>query len=548
MIAKSSGLDLTPDARILYSSDSVVDILGHTPDEVANRSAWQFFHPGEVPLAKEVHGRGLKLDKAAALAYCHIKNRYGQWVCCECCFTVVYDVMVCCTSIYRKGMKSQSMKFRIHSTLEQEVTNLVSERAQEAPVIRRLFSSSPNDPRYHMLAHLSEKFNQGPQAQSHEPRAAMFLNRFTRTLTIMYATSGLSEIIGISGDDMKGRSFYYCIAENCLQDAVHCLENAKGNDSIAYLRFWFRDPRQDDQPNSPSDVDSDEEMTNLSTTDEETDGGITGDEGGYFGQSASTSSIRSQPHSSSTEMDVDSAGRNGNLKPSNGVHSFPQNGSRSSSDNSTNPADTHEAIFGEPTTAQSSVSSQNGSPERREPIELEAVVSCTSDGLVVCLRRARPVIPHPLHRPGQPTYTNGLFAAPWAAEPIIPGLQTQQPFNNPFAQQHAPELPPLQRVPQQQQTQYQNAHANMPATLKMGGPSSQDFMSSIRDTAIFAWALTGINGSLAEFGRGKPRGEAQPPDGFSIWNPDRSGHGQERRNGAAPNGYSFENTYGNAYH
>ncbi|KAI9663030.1 MAG: hypothetical protein M1821_008078 [Bathelium mastoideum] len=538
--------DLTPDARILYSSDSVVDILGHTPDEVVNRSAWQFFHPEEVPIAKEVHGRGLKLDKAAALAYCHIKNRNGEWVCCECCFTVVYDVMVCCTSIYRKGMKSQSTYSLVRSAAEERIVDIDAERAQEAPVIRRLFSSSPNDPRYHMLAHLSAKFSQGPQAQTHEPRAALFLNRFTRTLTIMYATSGLSEIIGISGDDMKGRSFYYCIAENCLQDAVHCLENAKGNDSIAYMRFWFRDPRQDDQPDSPTDIDSDEEMTNVSTTDEETEGhGI--DDDGSAHTHPSLSSVRTQAISSSTDMEIDSSGHNGDHNPSNGSASLPQTGSRSSSDNSTNPADTHEAIFGEPIRAQSSASSQNGSPEQREPIELEAVVSCTSDGLVVCLRRARPVIPHPLHRPGQPTYTNGLFAAPWAAEPIIPGLQIQQPFNNPFAQQHAPDIRVPHQIPQQQQAQYQNAYANAPTSLKMGGPSPQDFMSSIRDTAIFAWALTGINGSLAEFGRGKPQGEAQPPDGFPIWHPDRSGHGEERRNGAAPNGHSFENTYANAY-
>jgi PAS domain S-box-containing protein len=44
--------DLSDDAHILYSSDSIVDILGHTPDEVVNRSVWQFFHPDEIPLAK----------------------------------------------------------------------------------------------------------------------------------------------------------------------------------------------------------------------------------------------------------------------------------------------------------------------------------------------------------------------------------------------------------------------------------------------------------------------------------------------------------------
>jgi PAS domain-containing protein len=100
--------DLSEDAHILYSSDSIVDILGHTPDEVVNKSVWDFFHPDEVPIAQQLHGRSVRLDKASVLSYCRIKNRQGDWVGCECCFSIVYDVMVCCTSIYRQGLNSQS--------------------------------------------------------------------------------------------------------------------------------------------------------------------------------------------------------------------------------------------------------------------------------------------------------------------------------------------------------------------------------------------------------------------------------------------------------
>ena len=153
-------------------------------------------------------------------------------------------------------------------------------RALAAPVVRRIFSSSPKDPRYHMLTHISHKFDQPLKAQDHEPRAAMFLNRFTRTLTIMYATAGLEEIVGISADDLKGRSFYYCIAENCLQDAVKCLENAKGNDSIAYLRFWFRDPRIDDPQAAENQDDSDEEMT-TEMSEDMSEGGVNIQTQGY---------------------------------------------------------------------------------------------------------------------------------------------------------------------------------------------------------------------------------------------------------------------------
>lgn len=70
--------------------------------------------------------------------------------------------------------------------------------------MHKLFASSPKDPRYYMLSHLSSKFNLGPKQQTHKPRAALFLNRFTRTLTVMYATSSIKQIIGIARKAIKG--------------------------------------------------------------------------------------------------------------------------------------------------------------------------------------------------------------------------------------------------------------------------------------------------------------------------------------------------------
>jgi hypothetical protein len=297
-----------------------------------------------------------------------------------------------------------------------------------------------------MLSHLSSKFQLGPDEQTHEPRAALFLNRFTRSMTVMYATSGIEQIIGISGESMKGRSFYYCIALNCLEDAVRCLESAKGNDSIAYMRFFFRDPRQEDPPES-----EDETMTDVTSSDDE----------------------------------FDEARRNS----SNGV---------SSRDGGGPPHNVRTESYGSTDTRRSHMLSDGGSPQSEipeEPIELEAVISCTSDGLVVCLRRARPMLPGTMPAPQPAQQYNGIFAAPWAAQPVFHPAPPQMP-PYPLGAQHpamssaAPSL------------QFQNA-----------------FMQSIRDVAVFAWALTGINGSLAEYARGTPKGESQPPEGFPIWNP-----------------------------
>lgn len=370
---------------------------------------------------------------------------------------------------------------------------IVAERALEAPIVRRIFTSSPRDPRYHMLSHISAKFAQSAKSQQHEPRAAMFLNRFTRTLTIMYATTGIEEIVGIPAESIRGRSFYYCIAENCLNDAVKCLENAKGNDSIAYLRFWFRDPRQDDIPPPPDDEDSDEEMT--------TDVSIDESEGGVDLQSrVATSSEGDSPTLGRVAdgMDIDDE-----TKPDSRTSS-------NESGDSTAPQDTHAAIFGHGLTANSSDSSLEPWPERQrrppvEAIEIEAVISCTSDGLVVCLRKARPMLPHPTHRPSKPVYENGLFAAPWATEPTLPPIESRPGAG--FGNSFAPSLGP------------QGAHHNRMSPPKASHDQS-DFMKAIRDQAIFAWALTSINGALQEYGSGKPLGESLPEHGLPVWASD----------------------------
>lgn len=101
--------DLTEEARILYSSGSIVDVLGYTPEEVHNRVVWQFFHPEELEFSKANYRREVALDKVVVSSYCRLKNRQGDWISCECNFSIVYDVMVCCTCSYRCGIESHSM-------------------------------------------------------------------------------------------------------------------------------------------------------------------------------------------------------------------------------------------------------------------------------------------------------------------------------------------------------------------------------------------------------------------------------------------------------
>ena len=335
----------------------------------------------------------------------------------------------------------------------------------------------------------------------------------------MYATDGLAKVLGISAQQLNGKSFYYCIQENCLQDAVRCLESAKANDSIAYLRFWFRDPREDDT------TEHDETMSDAPSSDfDDDDGGVNLD--GHMATEGSEhpTDIEGSEHAMISASESGYSGSRGSVD--NGSDQHGQGSSvdpRSSSGNSTDMgADAADAIWDEPPSTPSSSSSLSVEGERRRnsrlrdthqprsQIELEAVVSCTSDGLVVVLRSARPIpVPrtvHPSQRTSQPTYANGLFASPWGATPIMP--HAEQRLHGTQSTHGRPNLTPWQPTA----AQAHNAATN--------GPATEDFMRSIREVAVFAWSLTGINGSLVQYGRGKPTGESQPPGGLPVWNPE----------------------------
>lgn len=386
-----------------------------------------------------------------------------------------------------------------HNFSKSRPSNSTAERAANAPTIRRIFASSPRDPRYHMLEHLSTKFKTAPESSIREPRAALILNRFTRTLTVMYATNAVSNILGVTADQINGKSFYECIQVNCLEDAIRCLESAKANDSIAYLRFWYRDPRR------PEELDQLEREASGSSDSE--DGGV--ELGNHVDmQQNQATPVPNQLNSNDEQPSSMDSRPRGEHYTSSGGSTDLEHDSASATSFGEQPSHSHGSSSSSAplnlTTARANIRTR---VPRREsptaPIEIEAVVSCTSDGLVVILRRARPMLPQLAANP-VPQYTNGLFAAPWGANPIMPRYQPEAGYA--FRAEHLPAV--------------QAAQAHAAAT---GGPSMDDFMNSIREVAVFAWSLTGINGNIANYGHGIAMGEAVPSDGFPIWDPHAQG-------------------------
>jgi hypothetical protein len=105
--------------------------------------------------------------------------------------------------------------------------------------------------------------------------------------------------------------------------------------------------------------------------------------------------------------------------------------------------------------------------------EVECLLSASSDGLIVVIRRAPPIEGlAPNVRPP------GIFASPWATSPLPPYSMTPPP---PSLVEPSP--PIAREIPE-----------NIPT---LPGPSDQDVMNSIRDVSVFAWSIASLNDNVS---------------------------------------------------
>ncbi|QVM09033.1 hypothetical protein D8B26_003701 [Coccidioides posadasii str. Silveira] len=198
-----------------------------------------------------------------------------------------------------------------------------------------------------MVCSLSSKFSRSSNSSVPEPRAALVLNRFTRSSTIVFATSNVAEILGVTPNQLVSRSFYAFVEECCLTQAARCLEESKMHDTIAYLRVRLRTmpAEYDDEPEVIEKVD---EL--IGRNGYETEGG-------------------SPVYLPGTII------RDSDRNPCN----FRQH-------------DLHCKTCS--TTSETAQSARESSwPGTSRHAEIEAVITCASDGIIVALRRARPLIP-----------------------------------------------------------------------------------------------------------------------------------------------------------
>ncbi|KAG2147007.1 hypothetical protein BD769DRAFT_1413585 [Suillus cothurnatus] len=215
-------IDFSEDARWLFLTESVSDLLGFEPRELIGRSSLELVHPDEFSQVKQMHYDTIREDKAAALAYLRLKHKdpFKGYILCAVSRTVAHNVVVGSVSFATPGGKA------LQNTSTAQEVEVVTPSAKNFE-LRRWGDPSPmaSSPSISDLtspatclstdmdtSDVSSSRSRGKKpaiisfnplpAQS--PRSALILDRFSIHCTVLYCSNDLL----LSTTKVLGRSFF----------------------------------------------------------------------------------------------------------------------------------------------------------------------------------------------------------------------------------------------------------------------------------------------------------------------------------------------------
>ncbi|KAG1735233.1 hypothetical protein EDB19DRAFT_1725189 [Suillus lakei] len=213
-------VDFSEDARWLFLTESVSDLLGFEPRELVGRPALELVHPDEFSQVKQMHYDTIREDKAAALAYLRLKHKdpFKGYILCAVSRTVVHSVVVGSVSFAAPGGKA------LQNTSTAQEVEVVTPSAKNfelrrwgdpspmtsSPSIPDLSSSCPSTDMDTSDASSSRSRSKKPTIISFNPlpsqshRSALILDRFSIHCTVLYCSNDLL----LSTTKILGRSFF----------------------------------------------------------------------------------------------------------------------------------------------------------------------------------------------------------------------------------------------------------------------------------------------------------------------------------------------------
>ncbi|KAK3825181.1 MAG: hypothetical protein J3Q66DRAFT_327161 [Benniella sp.] len=218
-------LDLALDSRFLWVSPSVYDALGYEPEELVGMNGYDIVYPDDHEQGKEFHKQSFVHDLVAAQIVARCKAKDGRAVLCLCVISLCYDFSISCVTVLDHSAEAY-LQQRAYSSV---MTRRVGSKKEEFARMKRHHDAFAEKTWDHSML-------------EPEPRVCLIINRYTRDLTVMYASSACEKVLCVDPDDLTGKPILIYIRADELAPFVEQVDLIKTTTAISQMRFWFQSP------------------------------------------------------------------------------------------------------------------------------------------------------------------------------------------------------------------------------------------------------------------------------------------------------------------
>ncbi|KAI8358107.1 hypothetical protein B0O80DRAFT_274238 [Mortierella sp. GBAus27b] len=217
--------DLSAAGRILWMSPNVYNILGYEPEELIGLPGYEVISPDDHANTREFQKEYVMNDLIASQMVARFKTKDGPPTLGVAVVSICYDFSVAIVSVLDSGVEAY-LERRAHSTT---MNRRVGSKKEEFERMRR-----------HHQAFAENSWNQ--HFMEPEARVCLIINRFTRNLTIMYASSACEKVFNVDPDEITGKPVLLYIRSDDLAPFVEQVDLVKTSTTISQMRFWFQSP------------------------------------------------------------------------------------------------------------------------------------------------------------------------------------------------------------------------------------------------------------------------------------------------------------------
>ncbi|KAJ3767057.1 hypothetical protein FB446DRAFT_767205 [Lentinula raphanica] len=213
-------VDFSQEAKWLYLSHSVSDILGYEPEELRGTPSLDLVHPDEMERVRILHYETIKQDKAACLVYIRMKHKDSDkgYVLCGVSRTIVHNVTVGSVSFASSGSALHN------ASTAQEITVISPTPELE---FRRWHDPSPM-PKQLEVSFEDTSAEKTPFTYDPLPsqsfRTALILERFSIHCPVLYCSNSLL----ITATNVDGRPFFDFVAKKDEEIVRSWIDTVKG--------------------------------------------------------------------------------------------------------------------------------------------------------------------------------------------------------------------------------------------------------------------------------------------------------------------------------